>query len=678
MTRHVDPGLGVCYYPEHWPSELWADDLDRMKEAGLATVRIAEFAWSLMEPTDGDFSSIGWFDDFLDLCAERSMRVIFGTPTATPPVWLQRAHPEILNADRSGPTYDGPRRNYNYNAPAYRYYADRVVEQIARHYGSHLAIVGWQIDNEINCEIDEFYSEGDHLAYREFLRAELGTLEEVNRALGLTFWSRQYSDWSQVRLSGRGLHDAVNPHSLLWEKRFFSHSAVRFARKQVEILRSHVPDSHFITTNGLFGNLNYTELMKAGLDFITFDSYPNFAFDVDRDLAADRLRDRRWSWSLTRTRSISRCFGIMEQQSGAHGWTSRMMGPAPKPGQMRLWTMQSVAHGADFVSYFRWRTAPMGTEIYWHGLNDYSNEPGRKMQEVTRIGQEWAALDDLWGADYQAQVAVVRTYDNVYDSELDTWHGRIERPSDDAVFAACQLSHTPLDFVYLDARSSLEDLERYRLLLVPHLAMMDEAMSELLRAFVEAGGTVVFGARTGYKDSNGLCPMRPMPGLVGQWAGVKVTDFTNLGQREEGLTATWDEQRLPVPVFSEVLEAQADDVEVLARFDADYYAGEPALTRRTVGKGQVYYLGACFSEEMVRRLLTETGLVSPLAGLIEAPEGVELAVRRKGERQWLFVLNYQDEPQVLRLPTAYTDLLSGTSEQGEVEVEPYGVRVYAV
>lgn len=674
--RQMPTGLGVCYYPEHWDRSLWEEDLTRMKAAGIGTVRIAEFAWSLMETTDGDFSQIGWFDDFLDLCRAHQMQVIFGTPTATPPMWLQRTHPEILNTDRSGVPYDGPRRNYTYNSPVYRYYADRIVERIGEHYGPHPAIVGWQIDNELNCEVSEFYSEGDHDAFRTFLRAKLGSLEEVNRALGLTFWNRQYSDWSQVRLAGRGIHDAVNPHQLLWEKRFFSHSAVEFTRRQVEILRRHVPDHHVITTNGLFDNLDYDDLMDAGLDLITFDSYPNFAFDVDRDVSADRLRDRRWSWSLTRTRAISQPFGIMEQQSGAHGWTSRMMAPAPKPGQMRLWTMQSVAHGADYVSYFRWRTAPMGTEIYWHGLNDYSNEPGRKMTEVARVGREWEALKEIIGSRYAAEVAVVRSYDNTFDAELDRWHGRLDRASDDAIFTACQVSHTPLDFLFVSHRTRLEDLTAYDVLFAPHLAMMTPELADLLQRFVEAGGTLVMGARTGYKDEDGQCPMRPLPGLVGQWAGVHVTDFTNLGSLEEGQAVTWGEETISAPVFSEILEPLTDDVEVLATFNQDFYEGRPALTRRRLGQGTVYYLGACFSEAMVARLLREEGNLAPLSDLVTAPEGVELALRQHDGQRWLFILNYQREVQSVELAGAYRDLLSGETEQGTVELEPFGVRVY--
>lgn len=162
--------MGTCYYPEHWDKKLWADDLDRMKKAGISVIRIAEFAWSKVEPEEGVFT-YDFFDEFLDLCSEKQMKVIFGTPTATPPAWLTEKYPEVLNARKDGVLLrHGGRRHYNYNSPVYQRLCARVVEREAAHYAKHPAIVGWQIDNEINCEVNEFYSEADSVAFCEFLR----------------------------------------------------------------------------------------------------------------------------------------------------------------------------------------------------------------------------------------------------------------------------------------------------------------------------------------------------------------------------------------------------------------------------------------------------------------------------------------------------------------------------
>ena len=382
MKQHYQwPALtvGTCYYPEHWPETLWEDDLRRMLDSGITVIRVGEFAWSKFELHEGEFT-FDFFDRFLDLCAEMGMKVIFGTPTATPPAWLTEKYPEVLNCSMDGVLYrHGGRRHYNYNSPVYQQLCARIVEQLARHYGHHPAIVGWQIDNEINCETCDFYSEADSAAFRKFLREKYGTLDALNDAWGTVFWNQTYTDWAQVYVPRPTATPGVNPHLLLDYSRFVSESAIRFCRIQADILRQHVAPGVYITTHGLFANLDNHRLQDECLDVMTYDSYPSFAFELDHPWNPDAMNDRGWSRMLAEVRSVCPHFGIMEQQSGANGWYNRMEGPAPRPGQLTLWAMQSVAHGADFVSFFRWRTCTVGTEIYWHGILNYDNRDNRRL-----------------------------------------------------------------------------------------------------------------------------------------------------------------------------------------------------------------------------------------------------------------------------------------------------------
>ena len=203
--------LGTCYYPEHWDKSLWESDLDRMLAHGITTIRIAEFAWSLVEPQEGQFTFAFW-DEFLDLAEAKGMKVIFGTPTATPPAWLTDKYPEVLNARRDGVLYrHGMRRHYNYNSKKYQELAARVVEQLGQHYGKRPCIVGWQIDNEFNCETQQFYSESDTVAFRRFLQEKYGTLEALNQAWGAVFWDQTYTSWEQVYVPRTTYGDGVNP-----------------------------------------------------------------------------------------------------------------------------------------------------------------------------------------------------------------------------------------------------------------------------------------------------------------------------------------------------------------------------------------------------------------------------------------------------------------------------------
>ncbi|MEN9938730.1 MAG: hypothetical protein RLZZ387_5309 [Chloroflexota bacterium] len=683
-SLHLDRAqLGVCYYPEHWPEELWADDFRRMRELGLTVIRIAEFASSIFEPEEGTFS-FDLFDRAIALAHAHGLQVILGTPTATPPAWLTHKYPEVLNVTQAGVRYQhGMRRHYTYNAPIYRELSARIVRKMAEHYGRHPAVIGWQIDNELNCEVNVFYAAADHAAFCDWARRRYGTLDALNRAWGTVFWSQTYTDWEQVRLTGPTPSDSPNPHQALDEKRFFSDSAISFARLQADILRELAP-GQWITTNGLFGHLDNHQLTEETLDFFSYDSYPNFSTIFGSALpqyGAEPLQDRFWSWRLSATRSISAHFCVMEQQSGPGGWVNRIAQPSPKPGQLRLWTYQSVAHGADMVLYFRWRTATMGTEIYWHGINDYHNRPNRRVAEVAQVGRELEALGPrVVATKPAAQVALVSDYDNEWDGELDTWHGPYTRQSVYAWFAALQYRHIPVDALYLRASTTLADLSRYQVLVYPHPAIMSDATAELLAEYVRQGGTVVFGARTGYKDTTGQCPMRPFPGPVAELCGITVADFTRIGPQEQAPPLRWKGAQgdaLAADAFNDILQVEAPDVEVLAEYGGGYYAGAPALVRRAAGAGQVYYYGAVFNVPAATALIEQLGLSSPVAGWLDLPPPVELCVRERedGAGRLLFLLNYSAEAQTVTLHRAITDALSGQQVEGQVTLAPFDVRV---
>lgn len=675
--------LGVCYYPEHWDEGLWADDLRRMRENGIQVVRVFEFAWSAVELHEGQFD-FALFDRFLDLCAREKMPVIMCTPTATPPAWLTEKYPEVLNADALGHKFrHGLRRHYNYNSPKYQELCGRIVTKLAERYGQHPAIIGWQIDNEINCEISDFYSDSDHAAFRAYLKDHFGTLEALNAAIGANFWNQVYTDWAQVHLRRNTLHGYTNPHMALLEKRFVSRSARRFVKLQADILHQHVGD-RFVTTNGIFGHLDSHEMVQEGLEFITYDSYPNFAYSVEEGINGrpiEGLGDRAWGMNLSRARSISPNFGIMEQQSGANGWDFRMQMPMPKPGQIKLWTMQSIAHGADFISFFRWRTCGYGTEIYWHGILDYDNRDNRRLAEIKDISQLTGALKGLAGSRYQAQVALVCDYLNEWDGEQDAWHGPLDRASRNAIYLASQQSHTPIDLLYLrhtDSHSTqLEELKQYKLLIYPHASILSENTAQLLKDYVAAGGQVIFGARTGYKDEYGRCPMIPMPGQVAALCGLTVEDYS-VARIEEPLPLIhWTEAglKLQAPMFHDVL-TPGQDTQVLGRFEGAYFEGKPALTRKDYpGGGAAWYLGSGFTAEICLALMEATGTLSPLDAELHCPRDVELAIREKDGQRWLFLMNYTGKEQQVSLRKGFKDAVDGRALSGSLKLPPYGVRV---
>ncbi|MEE3378097.1 MAG: beta-galactosidase, partial [Lachnospiraceae bacterium] len=604
---------------------------------------------------------------------------IFGTPSATPPAWLTEKYPEVLNARKDGVLLrHGGRRHYNYNSPVYRKLTARIVEQLARHYGQHPCLVGWQIDNELNCETSEFYSEADHAAFRSFLKEKYGTLDKLNAAWGTVFWSETYTDWEQLHCPRPVINNGDNPHLMLDYRRFVSASCLTFAGMQAEIIRKYKKPGDFITTNGLFGDMDNHKLQQDSLDIYTYDSYPNFAFEIDRDPKHSKdLNDRKWTRNLTETRSVCPHFGIMEQQSGGGGWTSRMEMPAPRPGQLTLWAMQSVAQGADFISFFRWRTCAFGTEMYWHGILDYDGRDNRKLAEVKDFISKMKTLDPVCGAENAAGFALLKDYDNIFDSETDIWHRRIASASEKEIFAASELNHTPYNIVYMKEETELAELAAYKVLVYPHPFIMSEKRAEVLKQYVANGGTLIVGCRSGLKDMNGKCVMLPQPGLLQELTGTDVRDFTYTSPNEDDIYAVWNGEKLMTPVFNDVL-TPLPGTEVLAAYGNGYYKGEAALTRHAYGKGQVLHLGSTFTREGFARILDYAGALEPFRGIVTAQEDVEVVLREKDGQRFLFVLNFMAEERTITLHKTGTLLYTGETVQGEVTLPAFGTAVYRV
>lgn len=670
--------MAVCYYPEHWDKTLWEDDLNRMLDVGITVIRIAEFAWSLFEPEEGRFQ-FDFFDEFLELCLEKKMKIIMGTPTATPPAWLTEKYPEVLNCNIEGIPYrHGGRKHYNYNAPVYQELSARIVTRLAEHYGSHPAVVGWQVDNELNCETCEFYSEADSAAFRVFLEKRYKTLEALNQAWGTVFWNQTYTDWKQIYIPRLTLNKGVNPHMHLDYFRFISDSTLRYCGMQAGILRKYIKAEDFITTNGMFWNVDNHRMQKDCLDVYTYDSYPSFAFGLDRyPKTATDLNDRKWTKHLHEVRSICPHFGIMEQQSGANGWSTRMEGPAPRPGQLTLWAMQSVAQGADFISFFRWRTCTFGTEIYWHGILDYDNRDNRKLAEVKEFYKKLKTLNPVCGSQYVAGFALLKDYDNEWDTEVDVWHERVNSFSEEEIFIASELNHTPYDVVYLQEDSELEDLIKYPVVFYPHPVLMEKKRVDLLKQYVEQGGTLIIGCRSGYKDLNGKCVMMPQPGLLKELTGSDVKDFTFTSSAEEEVYAIWNKEKMEMPVFNDIMDA-SEDARVLASYENSYYKGEAALIEHSVGGGRVLHLGSAFSRKNVTQLLKYTEVIEPFAAWIEAPNTVEVVMRKKDGKTFLFVLNFQSFAVSVTLKQEMKLLYTGESVMGDVILPAYGTAVYEV
>jgi beta-galactosidase len=615
--------LGVCYYPEHWPETWWADDARRMRALGLTYVRIAEFAWSRIEPESGRLEW-GWLDRAIETLGKAGLRVVLGTPTATPPKWLIDRHPDILPFDFERRQRGfGSRRHYSFSSPVWWQESRRIVTGMAERYGDNDFVAGWQTDNEYGCH-DTVLSYGPHdeAAFRDWLRRRYQTPEVLNEAWGNVFWSMEMQSFDEVFLPGPAPAE-LNPAALLDFRRFASEQVAAYNRMQVEIIRAHSP-GRFITHNFMNSFLGFDHwTVAADLDFASWDSYPlghledHFVPDDELVRWAETSHPDVAPFGHDVSRGLGRGrFWVMEQQPGPVNWAP--WNPVPKPGMIRLFTWEALAHGAEVVSYFRWRQAPFGQEQMHAGLNrpDRQLSPGGR--EAEQVAAELKRIGRL-PPSQPSPVALVFDYEAAWITGIQP-HGR-----DFSFIAIVHEWYSAVRRLGLDVDivAPGASLGGYKLVLVPSLPHVSEAA---LAAFEAAGGHVLYGPRSGSKTRNFQIPENLPPGPL---AGILPVHVTEVASLRPGLVAPVSGVLAGAMIrWREHVESRAD---ALARF-AD---GKPAI----VAAGRHVYAAGWPDAELGASLMR---WITKAAGLatIDLPEAVRL--RRRGDLTFAF--NYGDSP----------------------------------
>ena len=653
--------FGTDYYPEHWSEERWETDARLMAEMGVSVVRLGEFSWHAFEPEEGRYQ-FDWLDRAIDVLAGHGIRVILGTPTAAPPAWLIKRHPDYLPVDDHGVRRAfGGRHHDCQSAPGYRASVRALVTAMAEHYAEHPAVIGWQIDNELgNSHDDLCYCESCQAAFRRWLQERYLTIDRLNAAWGTVFWSQTYNSFDEIPAPALTPNVHNPSHVLAW-KRFCSDLIVSFLEEQAQILRRICP-RHLITHNfmGFSPKTDYYDLAQK-VDVVSDDRYPT-GFYLPEDYTWVRTPA---AFDLTRSFKDQN-FWVMEMQSGPTG--TRMIGETPRPGELALWAATAVAHGADSVVWFRWRSCLFGPEQFWYGILPHSGQPGRRYEELKRlIAQLRPIMEDVAGICTRGQAAILFDFNQWWALQEQPLHPRL-----DYVRMLCSWyeafyrQNLPVDFCGPDA-----DLSRYRLVIAPLTQLCGPELRQRLTQFVRQGGTAVLTYRAAIKDEENVCREDGEPPCgLNELIGGYVRDFNCL-YHDQPIDLYWAEGRRSQAALWQD-ELQVTTAEVAARAGLPGEEPAPVITVNRYGRGAAWYVGTELAAQDLRALVGSMARQSGLEPTGRSEEQVELRVREGRKNDYLFALNSTPVEQRCELAPQWQPMDGCDS----AAVPPFGVRLW--
>jgi len=648
--------FGVDYYPEHWERSRWDKDIELMKEMGVQVVRLAEFSWFKMQPDENIFD-FEWLLEAVRLLDKNGIKSVLGTPTAAPPAWIIEKHPDILPIDSEGKKYSfGGRHHDCMSNEAYRDYIRVFVTKFAETFKAEPGVIGWQIDNELgNSHGDLCYCDSCQQSFRVWLKKKYNTIDNLNKAWGTEFWSQGYNSFHQIegpKITPNGIN---NPSRSLDWKRFTSDLVLDFAKHQIDIIRKICPN-HFITHNYMcFDNkVDYYDL-GAELDFVSNDIYPAGNWQIqpqqpyhEMAACADVLRGYK-----------KKPYWMMEQQANIGG--TNTMGHALDPGQMSAWAMQNVAHGADCIVFFRWRTCLVGTEQFWHGILPHSGIPGRVYSEAKdMINKFLPYMDELEGSIPNNEVAIVHSFEQNYAFEIQPNH-----PDLSYVVTLMQYykafydRNVPVDFIKIT-----DDFSKYKLVVAPLSYIMTKETEQKINNYVSSGGNIVLTFRSNIKDENNIVKAEgAIPGALSEVLGLQIPEYDCLFGKKAKVK--FKDDIYSANKWADIIELKS--ATKLAEFADNFYKGCAAFTANDFGGGKAYYV-ATEPDETLMSLICKTIIDElKLSSLGKSDFGVELA----GRGGYLFAINLTAENKKYHLNND-AKLVVGEMENS---LKPYEVQL---
>lgn len=625
--------LGVDYYPEQWDTSLMEQDLDTIVELGCNVIRIAEFSWHLMEKQEGQYD-FSFFDRVIEKAKERKLKVIMGTPTATIPAWLAKKHPDILSEFEGGKKRAfGGRHVYCFNSPHMYAYSEKIIRELVEHYKDEESIVAWQIDNEIGHEgSDVCYCENCQKAFQTYLSKKFaGDMDALNETYGTTFWSQEYNTFDEIPTPS----ETITTHNPAlrqdWE-RFRSQSIVDFMVFQAKLIKEIAPDAvvmHDFPGGGLGKHVDYSKVAKT-LDQVAYNNYPVWGGQKEP------IAPHEIAFALDYIRGLKgENFWITEAIMGAQGHD--VTGFLPRPNQAKMWSYQSMAHGADSLMYFRYRGATKGAEQFCYGVIDADNVKRRKFYEVQSFFHDMKKYEEAMEAPVKNEVAIVYDYDSLASFRIQRQSILLDPAAEMQKFYKAFYDQN----VGVDVIPEDREFSAYKVVILPQMIITKPDMEEKVEAFVKNGGTVIVTYRHAVKDANNNVPFgETLPVHYNALAGLTVEETESLQDYDafpvvgsgvfEGVEGTGG-------IFRDMIKVQ--DAEVLFCYADAFYQEFAAVTRKQTGKGTMYYVG-CGLEEKITKLLLEQVMKDCKIQMVPSEEGLEIVTRGNEKQKVTMYINH--------------------------------------
>ncbi|MEV8360369.1 beta-galactosidase [Microbacterium sp. NPDC076895] len=657
-TRRL--AYGADYNPEQWPREVWAEDVRLMQEAGVNIVSLAIFSWARLQP-ERDTWTFDWLDEVIDLLHANGIAVDLATATASPPPWLATEHPEILPVTQNGSTlWPGARQHWRPTSPVFREHALKLVAAMAERYKDHPAVCAWHVSNELGCHNIYDYSDDAARAFREWLQARYGTLDELNHSWGTNFWSQRYSDWNQI-LPPRQAASHPNPTQQLDFKRFSSDALKQYLCEERDILHRITPDIP-VTTNFMVmkhqKGMDYAD-WAAEVDFVSNDHY---VIPGPQDL--DELS---FSANLTSNIAGGKPWFLMEHSTSAVNW--QPINLPKKPGALVRDSLTHVAHGADAVCFFQWRQSKAGAEKYHSAMVPHAGGNSKIFEAIKGLGSTLKDLAPIVGSTRkQARAAIIFDWESWWASELDSHPSERLRYKQEVLdwYSAFLDLGIRVDVVPVASR-----FEDYSLVVAPILHIVPQELAWRLEQYVQTGGHLVTTYFSGIVDQNDHAWLGGYPGALKDLLGIQIEEFGPLPddtsvELDTGTSGT---------LWADRITACSEDVDVIHRFISEDYEGEPAVTRRSVGSGSAGYvatrLGPVGLQPVLKHFVQHAGIEPELPA--ELAGSVELALRTNGTEDFVFIINRTDA--MVDASSVQGTVLIGATDPGNLKLGPRGVVV---